>query len=74
MRDPESCNNVSPDEFLSIRISNVGQWLSFDSFGEVICADQQISLISCYLRKRAYNIQAPLGERLWTGQMVEDPS
>ena len=55
--------NVSPDEFLSIRISDVSQWLSLDSFGEVICVDQHISLISYYLGEMAYNIQAPLGEQ-----------
>ena len=68
------CNNVSPDEFLSIHISDVGQWLSFDAFGEVIYADQQISLISCCLGERAYNVQASLDEWPRIGQRVEDPS
>ena len=74
MRDLKSCNNVSLDEFLSIHISDVGQWLSFDPFGEVIFADQQRSLISYCLGEGAYNIQALLGERPWTGQRVEVPS
>ena len=74
MRDLESCNNVPLEEFLSIHISDVGQWLSFDPFGEVICADQQISLISCYFEEGAYNVQAPPGEWPWIGQRVEDPS
>ena len=73
-RDPESCNNVSPDEPFSIYVSNVSQWLSFDPFGEVICANQQISLISCFLGEGAYNIQSPLGERPWAGQRVKNPS
>ena len=55
-RDPESCNDVSPDEPFSIYVSDVGQWLGFDPFGEVIRADQQIPLISCCLREGAYNI------------------
>ena len=55
-RDPKSSNNVSPDKPFSIYVSNVSQWLSFDLFGEVIHADQQISLISCYLGEGAYNI------------------
>ena len=74
LRDLESCNNVSLDELLSICVSDVSQWLSFDPFGEVICAGQQISLISYCLGEGAYNIQAPLGERPWAGQRVENSS
>ena len=72
--DPKSCNNGSPDELLSICVSDVDQWLSFDPFGEVIYADQPIYLISCCLKEGAYNIQTLLGERPWAGQRVEDPS
>ena len=55
-RDPESCNDVSPDKSFRIYVSNVSQWLGFDSFGEVICADQQVSLVSCCFGEGAYNI------------------
>ena len=56
LRDPESCNNVSLDEPLSIYVFDVSQWLSLDPFGEVICADQQISFVSCCFGEGAYNI------------------
>ena len=68
------CNDVSPDEPFRICISDVSQWLRFDPFDEVIYADQQIPLISRYLGKGSYNIQAPLGEWPWAGQRVEDPA
>ena len=55
-RDPESCNNVSPEKSFSVYISDVSQWLDFDPLGEVIRADQQISLVSCCLGEEAYNI------------------
>ena len=71
-RDPESCNNVSQNEFLSICVSDVGQWLSFNPFGEVIYVDHQIPLISCCLGEGAYNIPTLLDERPWTGRRVED--
>ena len=61
-RDPESWDDVSPGELFRICISDVSQWLRFDPFGEVICADQQVPLISCCFGKGAYNVQAPLGE------------
>ena len=38
-RDPESHDNVSSDEFLSIHVPDVGQGLSFDPLDEVIYAD-----------------------------------
>ena len=55
-RDPEFCNNVSPDKPFSIYVSDISQWLDFHPFGEVIGADQQISLILCCLGEGTYNI------------------
>ena len=60
MRDPELGDNIFLDKLLSIHISDVHQWFSFDPFGEIICADQQISLVTYYFRERANNIQAIL--------------
>ena len=40
IRDPKSSNDILPDKLLSIHILNVGQGLSFDSFGEIVYADQ----------------------------------
>ena len=37
-------------------VSDVSQWLGFDSLGEVIRADQQISLVSCCHGEGVYNI------------------
>ena len=38
--DPKSSNDVLPDKFLGIHIPDIGQGLSFDPFGEIVCADQ----------------------------------
>ena len=40
MRDSKSSNDVLPDKFLCIHIRDVGQGLSFNLFGEIVCADQ----------------------------------
>ena len=56
MRDPKLGDNVFLDKLLSIHISDVRQWFNFDPFGEIICADQQISLVTYYFGKRANNI------------------
>ena len=40
MRDPKSSDDVLLDKLLSIYIPDVGQGLSFDPFGEIVCADQ----------------------------------
>ena len=73
MRDLKSSNDVLPDKLLSIHILDVGQGLGFNPFGEIVYANQQISLISYCFRERAYNIQAPLSEQPRTGKGIEDP-
>ena len=40
MRDSKSSNDVLLDKFLSIHIPDVGQWLCFDPFGEIVYANQ----------------------------------
>ena len=60
MRDLESGDNVFPDKLLGVHISNICQGLGFNPFGEVACADQQISLVTCCFGEKANNIQAPL--------------
>ena len=72
-RDSKPSDNIFPNEFLGIHITDICQWFSFDPFSEVIYADQQISLISRCLRERSYNIQAPLSKRPRTGQRIKDP-
>ena len=42
----KSCDNIPPNKLLNIYVSDVCQGLSFDPFSEVVCADQQILLIS----------------------------
>ena len=59
----KSCNNVPSYKLLHIYISDVRQGLSFDPFIEVFCADQQVLLVSYGFRKRADNVQPPLGKR-----------
>ena len=60
MRDPKPGDNIFPDKFLGIHLSDVRQGLDFNPFDEIVCADQQISLVTCCFRKRTNNIQAPL--------------
>ena len=74
MRDFESSNDISPNEFLCIHVPDVGQGLDFDPFGEIVYADHQVSFISCCFKERAYDIQAPLSERPRTGEGIKDPS
>ena len=74
MRDPKPSYNIFPNKSLGIHVPNVSQWFSFNPLGKVICVDQHVPLISCSLRKRTYNIQAPLSERLRVGQRIKDSS
>ena len=60
MRYPKASDNVLPEKLLYIHISDIRQRLSFNPFGEIVCADQQILLVSRCFRKGANNIQAPL--------------
>ena len=62
-RNSKSCNNVLPDKPLHIYVPDVRQGLSFNPFGEVVCADQQILLVSYGFRKKADNVQPPLRKR-----------
>ena len=53
---PEVSDNVFPEKLLCVHISDIRQRLNFDPFGEIICANQQILLVSCCFRKGANNI------------------
>ena len=57
VKDPESGDNVFSEKFLSVHISDVRQRFSFTSLGEIVCADQQIFLVTCYFGKGTNNIQ-----------------
>ena len=39
MRDSESGDNIFPHKLLGVHVPNVRQGLSFNPFGEVVCAD-----------------------------------
>ena len=72
VRNPKPNDNVSPHKPLSIHISDVCQWLSLNSFSEVISANQESPLIPCYLGKGPHNIQSPLSKRSRTRQWIEE--
>ena len=61
--DSKPSENIFPNKLFGIHILDICQWFSFDPFGEVIYADQQIPLISRCLRQMFYYIQAPLNKR-----------
>ena len=56
VRDPESGDNVFPDKFLSIHISDVHQRFNVNPLGEIVFADQQIFLVTCCFGKGTNNI------------------
>ena len=58
VKDPKLKDNVFPNKSLSIHIIDICQWFSFNPLDQVICVDQQLSLIPYCLRERPYNIQA----------------
>ena len=73
-RDSESSDNIFLNKSLGIHNPDICQWFSFNPFGEVIYADQQIPLIPCCLKERVYNVQTPLSERLRARQRIKSPS
>ena len=46
IRNPEPSNDILPDKFFDIYISDISQRFSFDPLGKIICADQQILFVS----------------------------
>ena len=74
MRSSEARNDVFPNEFLGIHVSDVGQRFSLYPFGEIIGADYYVPLISCYFRERTDNIKTPLSKQLRAGEGVKDSS
>ena len=67
---PETSDNVLLEKLLYIHIPDIRQRLNFNPFGEVVCADQQIFLVSRYFRKWANNILAPLCKGLRNGEGI----
>ena len=63
VRDEGTRDSKPSDNIFSNKSLDICQWFSFNSFGEVIHANQQIPLIPCCLRERTYNVQAPLSKR-----------
>ena len=51
VRDPELGDNVFSKKFLSVHISDVRQRFSFNPLSEIVCADQQIFLVTCCFGK-----------------------
>ena len=51
MRNTELSNDILPDKPLDIHISNISQRFSFNPFGEIVYADQQILLLPITLEK-----------------------
>ena len=70
MRYFEASDNGLPEKLLYVYILNIRQRLSFNPFGEIVYADQQIFLISRCFRKQANNIQASLCKRPRTGEGI----
>ena len=61
-RDPKPCNDVFPYEAFRVLLSDGGQRLSFNPFGEVIGGYYQSPLVPWSSVKRSYNVQTPLSE------------
>ena len=74
MRDSKPSDNIFPNKFVSIRISDICQNFSFNPLGKVICTNQQISFIPCRFKEITYNVQSQLSKTPRTGQWVKDPS
>ena len=55
-RDPEPGDNVFPDKFLGIHISDIHQGLNFNPFSKVVRTDQQIPLVPYSFGERANDI------------------
>ena len=71
---PEAGDNVLPNEFLGVHVPNVGQGFSLHPFSEVISSDYYLSLVPRSFEEGSDNIKAPLCERPWAREGVENPS
>ena len=72
MGDSKPSDNIFLDKSHGICIPDIYQWFSFNPLGEIIRADQQLSLIPYCLREMPYNIQGPLSKRSRARQRVKD--
>ena len=73
-RSPEASDDVLPDKFLGVHVPNIGQGFSFHPFSEVISSNYYISLVPRGFGEGFDQIKAPLRERPWTREGVENPS
>ena len=62
MKNSKPGDNVPLDETLSIHIFNIGEGLDFLPLDEVVCADEESSLVPYSLGKGFHYIQVPLSE------------
>lgn len=67
-RDPKPCNDVLPYEAFRVLLSDEGQRLDFNPFGEVIGGYYQPPLVPWSSVKQSYDVQTPLSEGPWTGE------
>jgi len=74
MWNSKSCDDVPPDEFLPIIISDISEGLCLDPFGEVIDLDEEPSSVSSCLWEGPNYIQALLCRRPWTRKRIQGPS
>ena len=74
VRDEGTRDSKPSDNIFSNKSLDICQWFSFNPFGKVIHANQQIPFIPCCLRERTYNVQAPLSERPRAGQRIKNSS
>ena len=74
MGNPESGNNVPPNEPLCIHISNIRKWLGFNPHFEVVSPDKKPSSVYSSSRKWSHNVQAPLDKWPRTREWIQNPS
>ena len=55
-KDFKPGDNVFPNKFLGIHVSNIRQGLSFNPFSKVVRANQQIPFVPCGLGEMANDI------------------
>ena len=62
MRNPESSNNVPPNEPFRIHVPNVRKGSDFHPFREVINSDEEPSSVTSSPWEWTHYVQAPMGK------------
>ena len=70
MKNSKPGDNVPLDETLSIHIFDIGEGLDFLLLDEVVCADEESSLVPYSSGKGSHYIQAPLSKWLKARQRI----